>query len=184
MKFSSFRQYFVEPTKIWDQVKFKVYIYRNPDHPWMTPESIKFCDQNLKPSMVGFEWGSGRSTLWFAKRLGTLFSIEHDQTWHARIQQMIKETEAKNVKCELILLDHDVNEPMAKDIVPLPAYVRAIEKFDRDSLDFVVVDGHYRQACLSAALPRIKKGGYLLLDNSNWMPLDEWGIPQEWEIIH
>jgi hypothetical protein len=62
--------------------------------------------------------------------------------------------------------------------------VKVVEEFDDESIDFVVVDGHYRQACILEALKKIKSGGFLLVDNTNWMPLKEWGVPCDWSIVH
>ena len=52
------------------------------------------------------------------------------------------------------------------------------------SVDFVVIDGHYRQACVLAALPKIKPGGRLLIDNSNWLSTLDWGVPSSWPLVH
>jgi hypothetical protein len=66
----------------------------------------------------------------------------------------------------------------------LPRYVVVFEELQDGSLDFVVVDGHYRQACIRAAIPKLKMGGLLLLDNSNWLSDAEWGIPAPWSLVH
>lgn len=57
--------------------RFQNWLYekRHPDHPWLSPGAIAWLEQNLRPHMRGFEWGSGRSTLWLARRLTSLTSI-------------------------------------------------------------------------------------------------------------
>lgn len=47
------------------------------------------------------------------------------------------------------------------------AYVRAIDSCADGSLDLVIVDGRAREACLKHALPKVRSGGWLLLDNSH-----------------
>ena len=34
------------------------------------------------------------------------------------------------------------------------------------------------------AIPKLKVGGLLLLDNSNWLSDGEWGIPASWRLLH
>ena len=46
---------------------------------------IAVLDSWLCAGDTGLEFGSGRSTRWFAARVGALTSIEHDAAWHARV---------------------------------------------------------------------------------------------------
>jgi hypothetical protein len=45
--------------------------------------------------------------------------------------------------------------------------VRVIECHPDGHFDLVVVDGQARKACIAHAIKKIRRGGYLLLDNSN-----------------
>ena len=45
-------------------------------------------------------------------------------------------------------------------------YVSRIDQFDEGTFDAVLVDGRARSACLLRAWPKIRKGGVLVLDNS------------------
>jgi hypothetical protein len=47
-------------------------------------------------------------------------------------------------------------------------YVRAVDTFERQSLDFALVDGMYRSACALAVIPKLKPGALLIVDNVNW----------------
>ena len=47
-------------------------------------------------------------------------------------------------------------------------YVRAIDSEPDDSIDLVIVDGQARTRCVLAAAPKIRPGGMLLLDDSQW----------------
>ena len=44
----------------------------------------------------------------------------------------------------------------------------AILEFPEDSFDFVLIDGRARVECAYNALSRVRPGGFLLLDNSEW----------------
>ncbi len=132
--------------------------------------------------MRAVETGSGRSTAWFAKRVGHLLSVEQDAAWYAIVQARLRGL--TNVDYRLVPLDHPADEGTRPVYEPLPRYVAVFNEFDDASLDFVVVDGHYRQACIRAAIPKLKIGGLLLLDNSNWLSDGEWGIPASWRLLH
>lgn len=55
--------------------------------PWLVPDAIRQIEQFLKPHHVGFEWGSGRSTLWFARRTSHITSIEGRRDWFEEISR-------------------------------------------------------------------------------------------------
>jgi hypothetical protein len=159
---------------------YKVYERLHPMDPWIAPDAVKWCNRNLERGMRAWEFGSGRSTAWFADRVGKLTSIEHDLDWYYRVKPRL----GGNVDYRLIPLDHPANEPTRPHYDSLPAYVAAVADQPDGSLDFVVVDGHYRQACILAVVPKIRSGGLLLLDNSDWLAQAEWGVPDGWPIVH
>jgi predicted O-methyltransferase YrrM len=134
--------------------------------------------------MQGLEWGSGRSTIWFAGRLGRLTSVEHSGEWHRFVNSQLRERGIRNVDYRRIELDHPVDMPTTPRYDVVPKYVAIADEFADGSLDFVLIDGHYRQACVPAAMKKLKPGGFLTIDNSNWMPQSEWGVPTSWPLIH
>jgi Methyltransferase domain len=152
--------------------------------PWMANGAVAFCSRHLTRDMVGFEWGSGRSTIWFGRRLGRLVSIEHDPDWHASVARALQRLQLRDVDCRLIALDHDPREPTSPRYPARPGYVGAIDTVPNDSLDLVVVDGHYRQACAVAAQEKLRRGGWLLIDDAAWLPLHQWQIPADWPLVH
>ncbi len=46
------------------------------------------------------------------------------------------------------------------------------------------MDGHYREPCLRAELPKLWRVGWLPVDDSEWWnpPVECWGIPAGWRI--
>ena len=134
--------------------------------------------------MHALEWGSGRSTRWYANLLGKLTSIEHHEGWYNTVSKQLTDDEVRNVDYRLIKLDHPESEPCLIRYQTLPSYVAVGKEFSPDTLDFIVIDGHYRQTCVTIAIGILKSGGLLLIDNSNWMPLEDWGVPEEWPIVH
>ncbi|MBD2081725.1 class I SAM-dependent methyltransferase [Leptolyngbya sp. FACHB-17] len=166
------------------RIAYKFYEVLHPDEPWIAQGAIQYCDRHLQRDQVGFEWGSGRSTAWFGKRLRTLVSIEFDQEWHNKVTEKLRRQNLTNVECRYIPVEHPLSEPTPAHYPKTPAYVIAINQFDDNSVDFAMVDGHYRQACILAALPKLKPGGLLLVDNTDWITLSEWGVPADWQIVH
>lgn len=159
-----------------------IYEQRHPDHPWLAPAAIAWLDQHLRPDMRGWEWGSGRSTLWFARRLASLTSIESDVTWFEQVRSMV--SGLSNVDLRHIPLEHREAETYALDYAVLPANAAAIVSEPDASLDFVVVDGWYRPVCARAALSKLKPGGLLLIDNTDWKDPPHVHVPKDWPLVH
>lgn len=132
----------------------KFYEWTHPDAPWLTRGAVEFLEGALDPGHVGLEWGSGRSTVWLAKRVRGLISVEHDPAWFARVQGMLHRQDIENVT--LHFLDAKTRE-----------YVAVIEEEADDALDFVLVDGvsDVRDSCALAAARKIRPGGLLVVDD-------------------
>lgn len=183
MKLKNLIYLLLHPIYMITSIFYRIFLYFRHDHPWLTPKSVIFLEELLNKEMIGFEWGSGRSTKWFGSRIKSLTSIEQNKTWHSIIQKRMKNLGLDNIECKHVDVTMD-NIKNNKIEGINSAYVNAIDAFANDSLDVVVVDGHYRHACIQKAISKIKTGGYLLVDNTNWIPLDEWNVPVEWKIIH
>jgi hypothetical protein len=66
-----------------------------------------------------------------------------------------------------------------------PRYAAVLDEFPDDSLDLIVIDGHYRDACLTLAPPKLKRGGLLLVDDVGYWPHKlPPQIPVEWLLVH
>ena len=150
------------PRYAWARARQFRYQRGNPDAPWLTPEAIRLLGPMLLPSDRGLEFGSGRSTIWFARRVARLTSVEHDAAWHAEISGQLKELELDNVDYILAPCEK-AGQPGAGS-----AYARAALTFADASLDFALIDGAYREHTARNVLPKIKAGGILVIDNVNW----------------
>jgi predicted O-methyltransferase YrrM len=189
---AALKLYARHPTIGLRRVGYKLYELTHPNEPWIAQGAIRFCETSLTREMVGFEWGSGRSTAWFAQRLGSLTSIEHDPKWFKVVQEKLKRRRIHNVTYRLIPANHPPDEPHRPFYDPLPDYVAAVEEFQDGTLDFACVDGGYRMACIWAVIPKLKPGGLLLVDNTDWttvawdesVPSNYKGVPSNWEVVH
>jgi hypothetical protein len=161
---------------------YKLYELRHPDEPWLAQGAVRYLESVLPRDGCGLEWGSGRSTQWFGARLRHLTSVEFDSGWYQRVRSQTESL--SSVVLRHIELDHDPQEPTVAHYDPLPRYVAVANEFDDVSLDFVLVDGHYRQACVLAAIPKLKDRGLLAVDNTNWLPPTQWNVPAHWDMVH
>ncbi|SRR6266542_5291305 len=142
------------PRYVRDRLSVMAFERRHPDAPWLTRLMITILSSWLKPGDCGLEWGSGRSTVWLASRVGRLTSVEHDEAWYQRVKVELQEKGLKNVD---YCLCKDETE-----------YVYVADRIEAASLDFCLVDGVVRDACALATLALLKPGGILIVDNCNW----------------
>ena len=107
----------------------------------------------LKGNMVGLEFGSGCSTIWLARRVKHLTSVEHSREWYERVSRLLTEYEVDNVN--LVYEDSD-------------NYLNVLKHIPNKSLDFVFNDGlaELRNKCIKESWSKIKKGGVMVIDNS------------------
>jgi hypothetical protein len=147
--------------------------------PWITFKAISWLEARLSANMRVFEYGSGGSTFFFSRRVLEVISVEHDYAYHATVSELIKQKEIANCTCIL-------QEPVPFGSLGVPAYsttsftsfanryagmsfenyVRTIDKYADQSFDLVVVDGRARASCIAQSLTKIRRGGFLVLDNS------------------
>lgn len=156
----------------------------HPDCPWLCPGTVRFCAQHLNQSMTGLEFGSGRSTLWFARRMARLTSVENDVVWHAKVAKWLAAAHVTNVDYRLVPLDLSNNESDRGGDTSTPAYVRVADDIPDRSLDLVIIDGYYRPECIRRTTPKLKPGGLFLVDDVNfWPSLEAVSVPAEWTIV-
>jgi predicted O-methyltransferase YrrM len=149
-----------------DIIRLSVFEYKNPMSPWITIEMIKILENYLKEGDIGFEFGSGSSTIWLAKKTKRLISVEHNLEWFNKIRSWIISQEVGE-KVKLIYVS-GVDENKRNGITN---YLQPILKLRNNSLDYCFVDGLFRDECILKAISKIKSGGILIMDNvDNYFP--------------
>jgi predicted O-methyltransferase YrrM len=174
----SFRHW--SPHYLLDRTAYWLYQRKHPDVPWLTQSAVEILASWLRPSDVGFEWGAGRSTIWFAERLSHLTSVEHNERWVSSVEELLDVQRISNVT---LLLRSIAGEEESD-------YVRAIDAMPQNGYDFVLIDGRLRHHCTSAAIDKVKPGGLLVIDNVNWYlpsnsrsPASVRTLPAEWQSV-
>jgi hypothetical protein len=117
--------------------------------PWVTYSFIDFIKPRLNNSMRVFEYGSGSSTLFYARRVNKVVSVEHDKNWYDKIRS------SKPANAEMIFTELHANGEYSKKAASLT------EKFD-----IIIVDGRDRVNCCKYSIEALSTSGVLVLDDS------------------
>lgn len=157
--------------KITDSIKIEI--------PWIVFPAIKWMDSHITSDMTVFEWGSGGSTFYFAKKVNKLYSIENDAEWFGKIDRILKRNDYSNVTY-ILSEGIKVNSTNISSDNPysycshslkyqqtfFEKYVKIIDTFADNYFDLIFIDGRARPSCILHAINKLKKGGFLILDNS------------------
>ncbi len=143
--------------------------------PWFTYSFIDFLTERLNNKLNIFEFGSGNSTLFFAKRIKYVTSVEHNVEWYNKLIRKIPD----NVNLLLSKTDSEDD------------YVGLI-KLSMNKFDIVFIDGIHRNECSHSAVEILSERGVIVLDDSERVEYSEgiehimskgfkkinfWGIP-------
>jgi predicted O-methyltransferase YrrM len=151
------------------------------EQPWITYDVIDLLDKKLSLASSVFEYGGGGSTLFFVKRAKEVVTVEHDKEWYAILADTIKKKNLTNWKGNFIELDNgdlhqtpeaanpdDYSSTDEKSIgYNYKNYASYIDQFNNNHFDVILVDGRSRASCIKHSIPKIKKGGWLVVDNSD-----------------
>jgi predicted O-methyltransferase YrrM len=130
---------------------------KTPERPWIVPAAVGWLGRRMRGEWSVLELGSGRSTVWFARRAGSVLSFEDNEYWHPRTKERLAEGGLSNVDLRL------------RAVEAFPAEVAALpdDSFDLVVVDFLEAPAVTRVDALEPAMEKVRPGGYLLLDDSD-----------------
>lgn len=134
--------------------------------PWMNLEVCDWLTSFLSDDMHLFEWGSGGSTLFYARQVKKVISIEYDEVYFDFVSKQLKGID--NV--ELVLAPPQ-DSGKYKSFFPrhlgsyFDRYVETIDQYPDNYFDVIVVDGRQRNECFKRALKKVKREGIIVFDN-------------------
>ena len=129
---------------------------------------------NLKGKNV-LEFGSGGSTVFFLQRKANLVTFEHSEVWIEKLKPKLQTYD--NLKINLVNYVRRETASNAHE-----QYLHGLEEVRDNSLDLVLVDGRHRVECIRASIPKVKKNGYIILDDSDRPEYSEaFELLTEWE---
>lgn len=151
------------------------------EQPWITFPVIDFLKKNVDHNTRVFEYGGGGSTLFFIHRAKEVVTVEHDQQWFSTLQQTIAAKKLNNWTGKFVLPEkmntaHSLNpsDPAhyytydkAFENFTFKSYASSIDQYPDGHFDIVLVDGRSRPSCIHHSISKIRKGRYLIVDNSD-----------------
>jgi hypothetical protein len=141
------------------------------DVPWWTYRAVdeveRWLEARLRPARV-FEYGSGASTVWLARRAGSVTSVEHHQQFANLMSDLLEPVENATLLVRPAVPSAAPSIPSAKEGYgeqDFTAYVSALDEIGGE-YDLIVIDGRAREECLRRAVPRLAADGLVVFDNT------------------
>lgn len=113
--------------------------------PWMTYPMIDLLASRVQSRFRVFEYGAGFSTLWWASRVQSVTSVEHDADWVASLE----------VPDNVHLIHAERGSP---------DYIRAALG---GRYEVVAIDGRDRVACAEVAATAVTEDGVIVWDDTD-----------------
>ncbi len=141
------------------------------DLPWWTYRAIDIVDAWLlaRPHPIRvFEYGSGASTVWLARRVDEVYTVEHHLGFADHMAPVLSALPGVTVIRQPGLTSASPrigSQKSGHDGLDFYDYVHAIDGVD-STFDLVVVDGRAREACLTAAMGKLAQDGLIVFDNT------------------
>ena len=159
-------------TALWLRSLFAIYDLKDMtglDLPWWTLSAVKEADAFLKRrgSAKVFEYGSGASTIWLARRAASVVSVEKDLCLHGAVQAMngpYTNARVGHKEAESVPVHGYISEKEGYEGRSFRYYASAID--EAGLFDLIVIDGRARAACLRHSLKHLAPGGIIIFDNS------------------
>jgi len=135
-----------------------------PYLPLVGESAQAFFEEIIEPHFKIFEWGAGASSLWFAQRAAEVISVENVLEWYRYILTLAP------ANLEIILEEGCKNTPGWRH--NLDHYLDAINWFPDGYFDLVFSDGwaESRSQCPRRAMPKVRLGGWIVVDDVTWNP--------------
>lgn len=122
-----------------------------PQLPWISYDAIRFFEGWLSTDKTVLEFGSGMSTIWYARHAAHVYSVEDYAPWQSNVAEMLTNAGIGNVTYEFRTGEE-------------------YSRFMREAgvrMDMVMIDGSVRAACAETAIALVKDAGVIYLDNSD-----------------
>ena len=131
--------------------------------PWIHTNVIDILDKIINKNTYILEFGSGNSTIYFSNLTNNLTSIEHNKCWYNKIKPIIN-----NVKYILKEIEYISVPPIDKKFYNCNSLEELIgHNIPDEYYDIIIIDGINRVNCAVGSINKLKKGGILILDDSN-----------------
>lgn len=133
-------------------------------YPWLSFGAILFLEEIVNKTQKVLEFGSGGSTVFFARNCGSIKSFETNKEWFKKVEEKVKDTENAQIYCSskndiYNLLEQEIDN--SYDIVLVDSYPKDVERI----------------VLANMALSKVKHGGYLIVDNYLKFGMEDFKYP-------
>lgn len=115
--------------------------------PWMNYSFVRFIAPRLQGLRI-LEYGSGYSTVFWAKHAAEVQAVEHKKEWYREVKDTLS------------------NHPNAS-IMHVDNKEKYIGQVRGDNIDVVIVDGIYRLECLRRSVNSLSAEAAIIIDDSH-----------------
>ena len=139
--------------------------------PWMSFGAVRYLERFLRPDHFVFEFGSGGSSFFLARRVASVLSVENDPAWHQRVTELATARGFTNLHCEYHALQLDRPETYEEQ-----GYFLALQP---RPYDVIIVDGYLdyengrygrlRHVAFERALRCVRRPGGIIVVDDYWM---------------
>lgn len=119
--------------------------------PWFSYPAIEYLEGLDLSSYDVLEYGSGYSTVYWSRQAKSVIAIENNAAWAGQMRPQL----GPNARIQLIESES--------------GYATAISEMD-GRFDLIVIDGLDRMQCVRQALPKLRGGGIIILDDADRYP--------------
>jgi len=115
------------------------------EYPWLVPEAISVLESILKKDMKVLEFGTGGSSIFFARRCASVLGYESNYEWMEKVKAAIKEKGLDNIE------------------------IRTLGEQPEGIFDVILIDSDptltSRPSCCSKAIQCMKEETIVIVDN-------------------
>ena len=116
--------------------------------PWLTYPMIEFLEERLTKKMSVFEYGGGHSTIYLAKRVCDITTVEHNQDWYEHLKASVPDN------CNLVFRELEYGGD----------YSRTATDMGKE-YDIILVDGRDRVNCATHSASAVGTSGVIIFDD-------------------
>lgn len=153
------------------------------NQPPIEESALDWLEENIKPEMSVFEYGSGSSTLFFGRRVDEVTSVECYPEKYEQYKDILKK-KINNYNSGCRTFSYTLIKPEENE-KPFPyshesygsideefadfhfkRFVNSIKEYRNHYFDIVLINARSRSSCIRTAVPKVKKGGLIILNDS------------------
>lgn len=132
--------------------------------PWYTYPAIEYLNNINFENMTVFEYGSGNSSAYWARKAKNVFSVEDNSDWYKKVTAELAENQ------NVFLCESEAS------------YLDAINHVS-PKIDVIVIDGVHREKCAKLVSQHLADISLVILDNSDWYKNTSRYLREELDLI-